>query len=339
MKKILLALLSLTVAFSSVCAQDSYETFDGDIIKKGDVIKIGILSSRHAPYIFIREIVNKGGKEEFVNIRENLAYTDLQVREIIHQVNSSYFGSKNTVIRTYSPKLGKEYLVGIDFAISRGEIISRYVDHSKDKAVFLSDDLLLAACIRVNEISIDDRIILLFIKLKDWELYNKCSKDEFEFHAVKDEYRQMLENMANSFDFTATYYIKNSLEIGKYDFAKNAFPLTYIHDTKMNFHKYGDYEFIVTNPSFGKFMPVAPDEARKSNKRRIGMDKHGYVSTLAYGRIYFKLLDKKMELPKEKFKLFDIEKMYRHKIVGVQLTKIEVYDYQHCDYNLIGSVE
>lgn len=339
MKRIFFILLSLTTVLSSIYAQESYEIYDGNIINKGDIIKMGHQPVISSDFLFIREKVNKNGKEEYLKIKENIAFTDVEVKNIFQPEDTKVFGSKNTILTAYSSKLNKEYLIEIDNAISRGEIISRYVDHSNDKAVFLSDDLLLACCIKVNGLTIDDQTILLFIKLNDKDLYEKCTKDEFEFQAVKGRYKQMLEDMIDNFDFASTYYIKNKLEIGQYNFDKNAYPLTYIHDDKKNFHKYGDYEFIVANPEFGKFVPVAQDEARKCNKRRKGLDKHGYISPLAYGRIYFKLLDKKMELIKDKYQMLDLEKMYRHRIVGVQLTKMEVYDYGHCDYNLIGRIE
>lgn len=340
MKRILFVLLSLTTAFLSTYAQDSFETYDGDVIKKGDVLKIGYHQVISSDYLYIKEKnINSYGKEEYLKIKDNLALSDVKVTGFIQPTDYKIFGNKNTIVLAEDIVNKKELYIEIDNAISRGEIISRFVDHTNENAVFLSDDLLLACCIKVNDLPVDDRTILFFIKLKDEDLYEKCSKDEFEFHAAKDKYRQMLEDMINNFDFSATYYIKNKLEIGQYDFDENAYPLAYIHDDKRNFHKYGDYEFIVTNPEFGKFVPVARDEAQKCNKRRKGLDKHGYISTLAYGRIYFKVLDKKMELVKDKFQVFDLEKMYRHKIIGIQLTKIEIYDYQQCDYNLIGTVE
>jgi hypothetical protein len=234
MKRTFLILISLTTFFSSIYAQDSYETYDGDVIKKGDIIKIGYLPSIYSPYLCIREKVNRNGKDEFINIKENLAFTDVEIKNIFQPEDTKIFGSKNTIATAYNPILNKEYLIGIDNAIARGEIISRYVDHSNDKAIFLSDDLLLACCIKVNGLTIDDRTILLFIKLNDKDLYEKCTKDEFEFQAVKSKYKQILEDLIENFDFASTYYIKNKLEIGQYNFDKNAYPLTYIHDDKKN---------------------------------------------------------------------------------------------------------
>ncbi|MFV0363066.1 MAG: DUF4852 domain-containing protein [Suipraeoptans sp.] len=339
MKRLIFVLLSLITVLSSIHAQDFFETYDGDTIKKGDIIKIGYQPVISRDFLFIREKVNDNGTEKYLKITDTIAFTDIQIKDILLPNDYTVFGSKNTIVTAYSPERNKEYLIEIDNAISQGEVISRYVDHSSDKAVFLSDDLLLACCIKVNELTVDDRTVLFFISLKDEDLYEKCNKDEFEFHAVKDKYRQMLEDLISNFDFSPTYYIKNKIEIGKYDFEKKAYPLTYIHDVKKNFHKYGDYEFIITNPKFGEFVPVAQDEAQKCNKRRTGLSAVRYISPLAYGRIYFHVLDKKMELPKDKYQFVDLENAYRHKIIGVQLTKMEIFDYQHCDYNLIGRIE
>lgn len=145
--------------------------------------------------------------------------------------------------------------------------------------------------------------------------------------------------MINTFDFSAEYYIKDKLVIGQYDFEKNAYPLSRFDDTKKNFHTYGRCEFILSNPEYGKLLPVTLDEAGKSNKRRKGLSPHGYVPTLAYVRIYLQLFDKKMELHKQKYALLNYENLYRHKFIGAEVIGIEVYDYPQCDYNLIGRVK
>lgn len=142
-----------------------------------------------------------------------------------------------------------------------------------------------------------------------------------------------------TFNDSVEQYIKDKLVIDKYDFEKNAYPLSRFDDTKKDFYSYGRCEFILSNPEFGKLLPVPLDEAGKSNKRRKGLSAHGYVPTLVYGRIYLKLFDRKMEMPKQKYALLNYEYLYRHKVIGAEIKAIEVYDYPQCDYNLIGKIK
>lgn len=339
MKKNFLTLLFLVGVLPMIYSQNFVETFNGDIIKIGDIIKAGHQPSIGLGHLFFREIVNRDGRQEYVNVKDLPSFTDLQVKEIIEAKDNTPFASKKPIVRAYDSAQNKEYLIDIDNAISRGEIVSRYVDHSKDEAVFLSNDLLFACCIRVNQLPVDDKTVLLFIKTMDFDLYQKCIKDEFEFYAVKDKYKGILEEKINNFDFGAIYYIKNGLEIGKYDFEKKAYPLVYIRNKERNFLQYENYELIVTNPKFGESLSVEMSEAQKCNKLRRGLDDHGYINSWVYARIYFNILDQKMDLTTDKVRFLNLESLYRHKVIGIELAKIEVYNYNHCDYNLIGIVQ
>ena len=55
MKRIFFVLLSLTTVFASIYAQESYEIYDGNIIKKSDIIKIGHQPVISSDFLFIRE--------------------------------------------------------------------------------------------------------------------------------------------------------------------------------------------------------------------------------------------------------------------------------------------
>lgn len=340
MKKIILILFVLSTIISPCGAQDSMEVYDGDVIKKGDILKVGYCSLGGSEYWYIKEkVADNYGKYRYQKIKDiDVAFSDVTVIRIIQQTDFEMFGNKNTVVVAMDKKQNRELFIDIDYAVSKGEIISRFVDHSDNQAVFLSDDLLMACQMRVNRIPVNDSAVLEFIQIKDKDLYRKCQSDEFEFNAVKDKYRKILEDMMDAFDFSAEYYIKDKLVIDKYDFEKNAYPLSRYDNTKKDFYSYGRCEFILSNPEYGMMLPVTLDEAAKSNKRRKGLSAQGYVPNLAYGRIYLKLFDRKMEMPKQKYALLNYEYLYRHKVIGAEIKRIEVYDYPQCDYNLIGKI-
>ena len=50
-----------------------------------------------------------------------------------------------------------------------------------------------------------------------------------------------------------------------------------------------------------------------------------------------KLLDKRMELPKNE--VLNMERMYRQSVIGAEILKMEVYDYPNCEYNLMGVIK
>ncbi|MBF0576003.1 DUF4852 domain-containing protein [Dysgonomonas sp. GY617] len=340
MKKIYFILFVLSAIINPCGAQDFIQVYDGDVIKKGDILKAGYCSLGGSEYWYIKEkFTDNYGKDRYQKIKDtDVALSDITVIRFIQPTAPEIFGNTNTVAVAMDKKQSRELFIDIDNAISKGEIVSRFVDHSDNRAIFLSDDLIMACQMRVNGLFVDNAAILEFIQIKDKDLYLKCLSNEFEFNEVKDQYRKTLEDMISTFDFTAEYYIKDKLVIGKYDFDENAYPLSWFDDIQKYFYSYGRCEFILSNPEYGKLLPVTLDEASKSNKRRKGLSAHGYVSTLAYGRIYLKLFDQKMELPKQKYSLLNYENLYRHKVIGAEIRGIEVYDYPQCDYNLIGKI-
>ena len=341
MKKIIFTLFVLSTLISPCIAQDSIEAYDGDIIKKGDMLKVGYCSLGGSEYWYIKEkLTDNYEKYRYQKIKDiDVSLSDITVTGFIQPADPEMFGNKNTVVVAMDNKHNRELFIDIDYAISKGEIISRFVDHSDNPAIFLSDDLLMACQMRVNGLPVNDPAVLEFIQIKDKDLYRKCQSDEFEFNAVKDSYKKILKDMIDTFDFSAEYYIKDKLVIDKYDFEKNAYPLSRYDNIKKDFYSYSRCEFILSNPDYGRLLPVTLDEAGKSNKRRKGLSAQGYVPTLAYARVYLTLFDRKMEMPKQKYALLNYENLYRHKVIGAEIKAIEVYDYPQCDYNLIGKIK
>ena len=269
------------------------------------------------------------------DLKEDIAFSKLEVKEI-KDANRSYTSSvKEKTLTVREMSSGKELFININNAIEKGEVIAKPTQRLYPDAKFLSDDLLLALTLRINKLPVTDKEILFFISLKDKDLYKKCKTDEFEFNSVKADYAKQLENMMNNFDFSSTYYINNQVIIDKYDFSKNGYPISFIENEKVGFMKYGDYNFAFSSYEPFKFVPVTQEYGKEVNKRRQG--RSSYISNLAYGRFYFKALDKKTELPKSD--ILNMENLYRKTIIGADLVGVEVYDFKHCDYNFIGSVK
>ena len=343
MKKILFVAVFLTsVIFSSVSlsAQNSIEVFDGNTLQVGDTVRIGHRSSSNLYRNIKERVVNDYGRIEFRDFKDDLSFVQAKIVELIPQGEATMFYKQGPVIVVKPDTYQRNLFVNIDPAVERGEVISSYMDHSGRKEILLTDDLLLACCLRVNQIPISDYALQTFIKIKDKELSRKCQADEFEFHQAKPVYEKMLRELMDGFDFSATYYVISQIGIDKYDFDKKGYPLGLFKDQSelvRHFLKYGDYNFQVVNREECQFVPVTMEEGAKINKRRKGLGNAGYISSLVYGRVYMRLLDQKMVLPKSD--IINVENLYRHRVIGAKITGIEVYDFQHCDYNLIGIVK
>lgn len=186
MKKILFILFVFSTILNPCNAQDSIEAYDDDVIKTRNVLKIGYCSLGSEYWNIKEKSTDTYGKIRYQKIKNtDVALSDITVLRFIKPTNIEIFGNTNTVVVAMDKKQNRELFIDIDNTISQGEIISRFVDHSDNRAIFLSDDLIMACQIRVNRLSVHNTAILELIQIKDKDLYLKCLNDEFEFNAVK----------------------------------------------------------------------------------------------------------------------------------------------------------
>lgn len=321
----------LLLLSGTVQAQEtSVQIYDGTTLRVGDIIQAG-----YKPSIYQYNTIKVMAGNYLRDYKEDIAFSKLEVTAI-KGTNRAYTSSiKEATLTVRELSSGKELFIDINNAIETGEVIAKPAKRLYPDAKFLSDDLLLALTLKVNKLAVTDKEILFFISLRDKGLYQKCRADEFEYNSVKAKYSKQLEDMMNNFDFTSTYYVNNQLIIDKYDFSKNGYPINFIENKKVGFMKYGDYNFAFPAYELFRFIPVTQEYGNEVNKRRQG--RGSYNSNVAYGRFYFKLIDKMTEL--KKIDILNMENLYRKTLIGTKLVGVEVYDFKHCDYNFIGSVK
>ena len=331
MKRIIFNICCLFLLMGTVYAQEtSIQVYDGTTIKVGDIIQAG-----HKPSIYQYNTIKEMQNNYLRDYKEDIAFSKLEVVEIKNTTRTYTSSIKEATLTVREVSTGKELFIDINSAIEKGEVIAKPAQRLYPDAKFLSDDLLLALVLRVNKLPVTDKEILFFIGLKDKDLYNKCRTDEFEYNSVKAEYSKQLDDMMKDFDFTSVYYIDNQVIIDKYDFSKNGYPINFIENEKVGFMKYGDYNFAFSAYDSFRFIPVTQEYGKEVNKRRQG--RSSYISNVAYGRFYFKALDKMTELKKSD--IMNMERLYRKTLIGADLVGVEVHDYKHCDYNFIGGVK
>ena len=318
-------------------SQDSVQVYDGTTLFTGDTIRIGYKGLNNEKYWEIQEPTMTEFGVRYNPVKANLDLKTAKVIDCNPKTADKIFFNGRPVIVVSADGYPNELYVNIDPAIARGEIAWVYEDHTAENATELTPELMLACCIRSNNLPITDYVLQYLIKIKDKKLYQACLSDEFEYNKAKPEYEKMLKDLMAGFDFSKTYYIKTDLSIDKYNFQDNGYPVDFYGSHSQYFIPQPDFNFLPTNREHFKFLPVSPSDGEKANKRRKGVSSTGYIPSLAYGRVYMKLLDKRMELPKNE--VLNMERMYRQSVIGAEILKMEVYDCPNCEYNLMGVIK
>lgn len=324
-------------------AQESCNSYDGQTFKVGDILRLGQHYISSSDYTCIKEgFTNEYGRKQYKNLKdEDLAFSTVTVKGIIPE-NSDIFYSKELLLLVQSDKLSdKELYIHINKAIEQGEVVTSMSEKPLiGNSTELTPELMFACCVRVNKLPMDDNIILNYIHTIDKKLGQECQSDNFKFEKIKAEYKSKLEKCMSEFDFSKIYFTQVNNERSDYDFTKKGYPLSYNsleNTTTKNFIPASGFNFLVSNIDFARFLPLDADKAEKYELRNKGAKKRSYTTPNVYSVVYLTLQDKRMDIPKDKFNITNVEKMYRHTIIGANVKGIEVYDHPSYKYNLIGS--
>lgn len=142
------------------------------------------------------------------------------------------------------------------------------------------------------------------------------------------------------FDFSKTYYIQVNNSRDDYDFTKKGYPLSFkAESSKLRyFIPANGFYLLIGNRSMAELLPLDVDMAEKYENRSKGNRKNGYSSPLVYTIVYLTLKDKRMEIPKDKYEVLNLENKYRTSFIGADVKGVEVYNHPSFKYNLIGSL-
>lgn len=332
----------LFTAIGILRAQESCSSYDGQNFKVGDIVRLGQHYISSSDYVCIKEgFTNEYGRKQYKNLKdEDLAFSTVTVKGIIPE-NPDIFYNKEPLLLVQSDKLpDKEIYIHINKAIERGEVVSSMPEKPLiENSIELTPELMLACCVRVNKLPVDDNVILNYIHAIDKKLGQECRSDKFKFEKIKAEYKSRLEKSMADFDFSKTYFIKVANVRGDYDFTKKGYPLNFkAESSKLRyFIAANGFYFLIGNRSMAEFLPLDADTAEKYEIRSKGNQKNGYSSPLIYTIVYLTLKDRRMEIPKDKYEILNLENKYRTSLIGAEVKGIEVYDHPSFKYNLIGS--
>lgn len=296
-------------------------------------------------YTTIKEgLTNKYGKMQYNALEEGeLPFSQVTIKEIIHPTSTEIFYNKEVILLVESPEYPEKKLyIEINKAIERGEVASRIADKKLfEDSTELTLEQMFACCVRVNSLPVDDNVVLNYISAIDKQLGRQCMGDKFKFEKIKEEYKTRLEKSMAGFDFSKTYFIKVNNYHGDYNFDKKGYPISFTSSPETSVTKHfipcNGFNFMITNIDKAKFLPVPPDAAEAYEKRSKGTGSHGYVNPLIYSVVYLTLLDKKMPIPKDKYQVLNVEKLYRSTLIGADFKGMEVFDFPSFRYNLVGT--
>lgn len=341
MKQFLFILLSLSFYMASY-AQQSYETYCGNVFKEGDALVMGCLPQNTAKYSCVKcEFTDAYNKVRYEAVAGgNLPLSKVILKEIIRPQTTTMFYNKAVVFVVESEKMpGRKLFVEIDKAIKRGEIAVVLPEKPLiDSCPELTAELMFACCVRVNKLKIDDSVVFNYIYMIDSKLGKECYRDKFKFQKIKEEYKNRLEQAMKSIDFKTVYRVNVNANRKEYDFQRKGYSLVYsfpVGKTLQNGIPCNGFN-LMSNDEQPFFLPLDPETADLYEKRSKGNSKNGYATSLVYGTLYVQLQDKYIELPKGKYEIVDVERQYRSTVIGVQVKGMEVYDNPCFRYNLIG---
>ena len=226
-------------------------------------------------------------------------------------------------------------------------------------------DSLFVYALKLNNVTVDDDVIVRYMAHCDKNLVEKNQADPFTMADLKKEYAAKLEKALGDVDFSKVFRIESQSEMLQYDMDKQIFPLKGLWCpqiktdqpdalAKIGFCKWDDCAFRFVN--IPEFMNVPCETARA--KGFYDMRKVGKVPTynkpLATSYTYIRFLDKKVQLPEKKNKVYhngDIKSMsladlYGKMAIEAQIIKMDVYHLPFLKisdfelfYNYLGSIE
>lgn len=346
MKRKFYFILFFCIGICGLYAQETLTSYDGQTFKEGSRFKIGYHYISSSKYTTIKEgYTDNYAKKRYKEIEEGeLPLSEVMVQKVLYPENTNIFYDKEPILVVQSGVCpDKEIYIHINKAIERGEVITAMMEKPLiENSVELTLDQMFACCVRVNKLPVDDNVLLNYIRTLDKKLGQECTSDKFKFEKVKADFKAKLEKAMGEFDFSKVYRVQVNNYLDSYDFTKKGYPVSYNlqeNSVTRNFILCQGFNFLIENKELASFLPVSTELAEKYETRRKGANKQSYVNSLVYSTLYLTLKDKRMDIPKDKLGIINVENLYRSTLIGAEIRGVEVYDHPSCRYNLIGKIE
>jgi hypothetical protein len=327
MRTILIIIFSILNSLNLL--SQSHTAFDGSTFTVGDSIIVGLPSNTSSfEYIKSFDADIKGYKE----VRKNIVYNKFPIKGI-HQNTERFrkdFYNENATIIEFGKTgfLGISYYADIDNAIKKGEIVLS-VNPSFSKNKVLNDTLAYIYHAKTSGNSIDSYKNEYLYRFKR-ELYQKTHQDEFEYQKSLSIAKKEMQETIDNFDFIQDFTVLTSLNVGNYNFDNSVFPLTeeqlILSIVELNpFLQYKSVNLYFPNYNEFSYIVIDSESANSFVKRR--KDRFGDVNRKVYLKISFNLVEKSDDIGQE----------LKDNIIIGKIKSIEFYDFDHCNYNWLGT--
>lgn len=358
------ACLVFAVAGTSSC--DSVSACDGKVYKKGDKIRFGV--PKVSGYLFVRTFTEDGKISTMP--KENLAGQEAVIVDI-PDYNKKFYESMGVYSEVETHPLivveldGRHLCININDALSQGNIVSEYFKSEVEGAIDLTPDLLFVYALKLNNGAVNDDVIVRYMTHCDKSLVEKNQADPFAMADLKKEYAAKLDKALVDVDFSKVFRIESQSEILQYNMDKQIFPLKGLWCpqiktdqpdalVKIGFCKWEDCVFRLVN--IPEFTNVPCETARAKgfyDMRKVGKVP-AYNKPLATSYTYIRFLDKKVQLPEKKNRVYhngnikslSLADLYGKMTIEAQIIKMDVYNLPFLKisdfelfYNYLGSIE
>jgi len=309
----------------------SYTAIDGTEFTVGDSILIGLPSyeslTGKKSYRFIKSY--DADSKSYQNVKKAIHYKYFPIKEI-KDVSERFMRDfdENAKLIEFGELgfLKTSYYVDINSAIKSGEIMLAF-NPNYNKSKILTDTLAFIFYANVSDRPIESFAKDYLIRFKK-ELYKNTHEDEFEFQKSLSIAKKEMENIYTKIDFTQEFSIFTKLDVENYDFDRNGFPIK-IEELSVRAIKHSIYteesslEIDFLNFNKFNFINIESEKANSFVKRR--KDNLGNIDRTVYLRINFNLV-KEIEGKESK----------KETIYG-EINSVEYYDFEHCQYNWLGT--
>ncbi len=319
---------------SNIFAQEvtTYTTFDGSKFTEKDSITIGYPSGYNSSYKSIKEYYYEGQYSNgYREVKINLNSIKIPIINIYR--SSEVFYNDKVIVKVGEKGLLKpKYHIDIETAVQNGEVIVKSNTKTSLISTFMSENLAFTNFHKLHgNTARADREEYLFRFQND--LYDKTHEDEFQFQSALKSAEKELTQLALTADTSTIYSIGTSVNLQKYDFDNEGFP---INEKEISFKLLSPVSRIWNNSNRDlkpiylaldnfknfTFLTISPESSESFITRR--KDKYGNVDRKVFIKIFYKL-----KATNETEEL---------KSLSGNVIKIEVYEFESFQGNFLGEI-
>lgn len=331
MKPFRLLILLLTLSTQLIAQDDSYTTFDGSKFSEQDSITLGYPSGYNS-YRSIKEYYYQNKYSNgYKEVKSNLNNLKLPIIDIYR--SSKVFYNDKVIIKVGEKGLLKpKYHIDIESAVQNGEVVVKSNKKTSLIATVMSENLAFANFHKLNgNTPRSDREEYLFRFQND--IYDKTHEDEFQYQSALKNAEKELIQTADKLDTSIIYLINTSVNLQKYDFDNEGFP---INEKEASFYLLKNVSRIWNNSNRDfkpihlsldnfknfTFLMLSPESSESFISRR--KDNYGNVDRKVYVKIFYKL--------RTASETDELKKMFG------EVIKIEVYEFENFQGNFLGEI-